>query len=108
VTSEIADPEYEQPSGSPVSRRAYLTRVAAAALGYTLAAGPVRAAAIKTDTEGLSAGSIKIKVQDGEMPLYYARPDGVAKPPIILPRLGLTSTLLTKRGSLRRGGKGRR
>ena len=53
-------------------------------MGYTLAAGPVRAGAIKTDTEGLSVGTAKVKVQDGEMPSYYARPNADQKPPIIL------------------------
>jgi carboxymethylenebutenolidase len=57
---------------------------AAAAAGYTLAAGPVRADVIHTDTTGLDAGDTKIKVPGGEMPIYYARPVGVAHPPIIL------------------------
>jgi carboxymethylenebutenolidase len=84
MSAEAAFPEDEQPSTITVSRRVYLTSVAAAALGYTLAAGPVRAGAIKTDTEGLSADTAKVKVKGGEMPAYYARPAGVTKPPIIL------------------------
>jgi carboxymethylenebutenolidase len=68
----------------PLSRRGFMTSSAAAAAGYTLAAGPVRADAIHTDTNGLDAGDIKIKVSDGEMPAYYAKPAGVQKPPIIL------------------------
>jgi carboxymethylenebutenolidase len=68
----------------PLSRRDCLTSAAAAALGYTLAAGPVRAAAIKTGTDGLSAGMAKVKVQGGEMPVYYAKPLDAAKPPVIL------------------------
>jgi carboxymethylenebutenolidase len=67
-----------------LSRRDCLTSAAAAALGYTLAAGPVRAAAIKTGTNGLSAGTAKVKVPGGEMPVYYAKPVGAAKPPVIL------------------------
>jgi carboxymethylenebutenolidase len=67
-----------------LSRRDCLTSAAAAALGYTLAAGPVRAAAIKTGTEGLSAGTAKVKVPGAEMPVYYAKPLGAAKPPVIL------------------------
>ena len=66
-----------------LSRRDCLTS-AAAALGYTLAAGPVRAAAIKTGTEGLSAGAAKAKVPGGEMPVYHAKPQGAEKPPVIL------------------------
>ena len=61
-----------------------MTASAAAAAGYTLAAGPVRADAIKTDTNGLKAGDAKVKVADGEMPVYFARPNGAANPPVIL------------------------
>jgi carboxymethylenebutenolidase len=68
----------------PFSRREFMTSSAAAAAGYTLAAGPVRADAIKTDTTGLTAGDAKVKVADGEMPVYFARPANVANPPIIL------------------------
>jgi carboxymethylenebutenolidase len=57
---------------------------AAAAAGYTLAAGPVRADAIKTATAGLDAGMAHVAVKGGEMPLYFARPAHVSKPPIIL------------------------
>jgi len=67
-----------------LSRRDCLTSAAAAALGYTLAAGPVRAAAIKTGTDGLSAGTAKVKVPGGEMPVYYAKPLDATKPPVIL------------------------
>jgi carboxymethylenebutenolidase len=69
----------------PLSRRGFfMTSSAAAAAGYTLAAGPVRADAIHTDTKGLDAGMAKVKVSDGEMPVYYARPKGVRNPPVIL------------------------
>jgi len=67
-----------------LSRRDCLTSAAAAALGYTLAAGPVCAAAIKTGTDGLSAGTAKVNVPGGEMPVYYAKPLGAAKPPVVL------------------------
>jgi carboxymethylenebutenolidase len=69
---------------APFSRRGFMTVSAAAAAGYTLAAGPVRADAIKTDTNGLTAGDAKIKVADGDMPGYFARPDGVSNPPVVL------------------------
>jgi len=69
----------------PLSRRGFfMTATAATAAGYTLAAGPVRADAIKTDTTGLTAGDAKVKVADGEMPVYFARPANVANPPVIL------------------------
>ena len=73
--------ECDPPLGAGVSRRDCLTSVAAAAMGYTLAAGPVRAGVIKTSTEGLSAGAATIPVSGAEMPAYYARPLGAAKPP---------------------------
>ena len=69
---------------APFSRRGFMTASAAVAAGYTLAAGPVRADVIKTDTDGLDAGDAKIKVADGEMPGYYARPKSKANPPVVL------------------------
>jgi carboxymethylenebutenolidase len=69
---------------APLSRRGFMTASAASAAGFTLAAGPVRADAIKTDTAGLDAGEVKIAVPGGEMPVYFARPAGVANPPVIL------------------------
>src|ERR1700750_1169035 len=61
-----------------------MTASAAVAAGYTLAAGPVRADVIKTDTDGLDAGDTRIKVADGEMRGECARPKGKANPPVIL------------------------
>src|SRR6202166_4339443 len=69
---------------APFSRRGFMTASAAVTAGYTLAAGPVRADVIKTDVSGLDAGDTKIKVADGEMPGYFARPTGVSKPPVVL------------------------
>ena len=68
----------------PLSRRGFMSSSAAAAAGYTLAAGPVRAEAIHTDTKGLDVGDAKVAVPGGDMPVYYARPSGVQQPPIIL------------------------
>src|ERR1700746_3145607 len=69
---------------APFSRRGFMTASAAVTAGYTLAAGPVRADVIKTNTDGLTAGDAKIKVPDGEMPGYFARPKGVSNPPVVL------------------------
>jgi carboxymethylenebutenolidase len=69
---------------APFSRRSFMTASAAVSAGYTLAAGPVRADVIKTDTDGLTAGDARIKVADGEMPGYFARPKGVSNPPVVL------------------------
>jgi carboxymethylenebutenolidase len=69
----------------PLSRRGFfMTASAATAAGYTLAAGPVRADAIHTDTSGLTAGDAKVKVSDGEMPVYYAKPANAQNPPVVL------------------------
>jgi len=69
----------------PLSRRGFfMTATAATAAGYTLAAGPVRAQAITTDTAGLTVGEAKAKVADGEMPVYFARPANAANAPVIL------------------------
>lgn len=69
---------------APLSRRGFMTATAATAAGYTLAAGPVRADVIKTDSNGLDTGDAKVKVADGEMPAYFARPAGVSNPPVVL------------------------
>jgi carboxymethylenebutenolidase len=69
----------------PLSRRGFfMAASAAAAAGYTLAAGPVRADAVQTDTSGLTVGDAKVKVADGEMPVYFARPANATNPPVIL------------------------
>src|SRR6516225_7936256 len=68
----------------PSRRNFFLSASAAVAAGYTLAAGPVRADATRTDTDQLSAGDAKIKVADGEMPVYYARALNAQNPPVIL------------------------
>ena len=69
----------------PLSRRGFfMSSAAAAAAGYTLAAGPVRAQPVTTDTAGLTVGEAKVKVEGGEMPVYFARPANVQNPPVIL------------------------
>jgi carboxymethylenebutenolidase len=68
----------------PLSRRGFMSSSAAAAAGYTLAAGPVRADAIQTDTKGLNAGMTNVAVTGGNMPVYFARPENVKNPPVIL------------------------
>jgi len=70
---------------APVSRRNFfMTASAAAAAGYTLAAGPVRAQAVTTDTTGLKAGDATVKVNGGDMPVYFARPEKAKNPPVVL------------------------
>src|SRR5438270_1049453 len=72
------------PRVAPCSRRGCMTAWAAVTAGYPLAAGPVRADVIKTDTSGLATGDVRIKVADGEMPGYFARPAGISNPPVVL------------------------
>ncbi|WP_410052883.1 dienelactone hydrolase family protein [Bradyrhizobium sp. SZCCHNRI20481] len=61
-----------------------MTASAAVTAGYTLAAGPVRAEVITTDSNGLNAGDAKIKVGDRDMPAYFARPASASNPPVVL------------------------
>ena len=69
---------------APVSRRGFMSATVAVAAGYTLAAGPVRADIITTDTSGLQAGDARIKVGSEQMPAYFARPAGNTKAPVII------------------------
>jgi carboxymethylenebutenolidase len=71
-------------SATSVSRRGFMTSAAAGTAGYTLAAGPVRAQAISTDTSGLAVGDGKVKAAGGEMPVYFAKPAEAKNPPVIL------------------------
>jgi carboxymethylenebutenolidase len=52
--------------------------------GFTLAAGPLNAAAIVTDTKGLDAGEVSVAVADGHIPAYRARPAGKKNAPTVL------------------------
>lgn len=63
------------------TRRSFITTLVS---GFTLAAGPIRAAAIITDSNGLEAGEVNIKVGDGRMPAYRARPKNHKNAPVIL------------------------
>jgi carboxymethylenebutenolidase len=55
-----------------LSRRTFV--VTSLAGGFALAVQPVSADTITTDTEGLTAGEVKIPVADGEIPAYRAMP----------------------------------
>jgi carboxymethylenebutenolidase len=77
----IDDSSIEAPA---MSRRAFMTASAAASAGYTLAAGPVRADVVTTDAAGLISGDAKIKLADGDLPVYFAKPAQGGNPPIIL------------------------
>ena len=53
-------------------RRAFL--VTSLGAGFALAVQPVSAQTITTDTNGLTAGEVKVPVSDGQMPAYRAMP----------------------------------
>lgn len=68
--------------GTNLSRRGFAVTSLVAA--FTLCAGPLNAATIITDANGLDAGEVKVPVGDGEMPAYRARPHGKANLPLVL------------------------
>lgn len=62
-------------------RRAFVTTLVA---GFTLATGPLNAAAIITDAKGLDAGEVQVPTYDGKIPAYRAWPKGKANAPVVL------------------------
>src|ERR1700749_761202 len=67
---------------SGVSRRVFVATGLVA--GFTLATGPLNAATIVTDANGLDAGEVSIPVSDGKIPGYRAKPVGKANLPVVL------------------------
>ncbi len=65
----------------PVARRFMMTGLIS---GLTLATTRVEAQVIHTDTAGIDAGEMKMTVADGELPAYFARPQGSGPFPIVL------------------------
>jgi carboxymethylenebutenolidase len=65
-----------------LSRRNFV--VTSLAGGFALAVQPVSADTITTDTDGLTAGEVKIPVGDGEIPGYRAMPAKGGPFPIVL------------------------
>ncbi|MBI3326283.1 MAG: twin-arginine translocation signal domain-containing protein [Nitrospinae bacterium] len=57
-----------------LTRRNFLKAGALTAAGYALAAEPVLAQAIRTDTAGLVAGDVSVKRGSDTIPAYEARP----------------------------------
>ena len=64
------------------SRRGFVTT--SLITGFALAAHPVSAEAIHTDTEGLEAGEVKVPVADGSIPAYRAMPNKGGPFPTVL------------------------
>ena len=67
---------------SDFTRRGFV--VTSLATGFALSVQPVSAETIKTDSEGLEAGEVKISTKDGEMPAYRAAPKKGENFPVIL------------------------
>lgn len=67
---------------TPISRRQFAVTTLAA--GFALSTQPVSAETITTDTEGLTAGEVKIPVKDGTVPDYRAAPDKGGPFPTVL------------------------
>lgn len=66
-----------------LTRRQFIIASTLAA-GFALAAHPILAEVITTDTKGLVAGEVKIPVKDGQIPAYRAMPAKGNKFPIVL------------------------
>jgi carboxymethylenebutenolidase len=54
------------------------------ATGFAMATQPVSAQTITTDTQGLTAGEVKIPVKDGDIPAYRALPASGGPFPVVL------------------------
>jgi carboxymethylenebutenolidase len=65
-----------------VTRRAFT--VTSLAAGFALAVRPVSAQTITTDTNGLEAGEVSIRVADGQIPAYRAVPSSGGPFPTVL------------------------
>jgi len=61
-----------------------LTSARGTGVGFAVAMQPVAAHTIVTDTAGLVAGEVTIKVGDFDLPAYRARPEGDGRFPIVV------------------------
>ncbi len=66
-----------------LTRREFMI-TASLSTGFAMAASPVAAKTLITDTKGLRAGAVKIPVKDGAIPAYRAKPASGNNFPIIL------------------------
>ncbi len=76
------DAEVRATPSAGVSRRGFLAT--ALASGFALAAQPVTAETITTDSAGLVAGPVVLPVAGGEVSAYRAMPSGARKAPVVL------------------------
>ena len=84
TTTRSSNPDFDSlVPNTPYTRRAFV--ITMLGVGFALATQPVMAdTVIKTGTDGLVAGAIKVPVRDGEMVAYRAQPDKGANFPVIL------------------------
>jgi carboxymethylenebutenolidase len=73
-----------EPTTTGLTRRQMLQVGGATFAGYAVAADTVLAQVIKTDTDGLVAGDVQVKIGDYSMPVYQAHPASGSNFPIIL------------------------
>ena len=67
-----------------LTRRHFLKASAVTVGGYAIAAEPLLAQAIQTDTAGLTAGDVTIKSGTDTIPAYQAHPSATGKYPVII------------------------
>jgi carboxymethylenebutenolidase len=67
-----------------LTRRHFMKVSAVAAAGYAMAAEPILAQAIRTDTAGLVARDVSIKSGNDMIPAYEARPDKPGRYPVVV------------------------
>lgn len=72
----------EKINETTVSRRGFL--LTSLAGGFAVASEPLFAQAIKTDTQGITAGEVKVPVKDGQIPAYRAMPAKGKNFPVML------------------------
>jgi len=78
----IAFPEIRGETPDPLSRRGFV-KVSLSA-GFCAAVSPVWAQVITTPADGLVAGEVKVRTNDGEMPAYRAAPEGAGPFPVVV------------------------
>jgi carboxymethylenebutenolidase len=70
--------------GEMLTRRHFLQFSALTAAGYAMAAEPILAQAIRTDTVGLVAGDVSIKSGNDTITAYEAHPDKPVRYPVVV------------------------
>ncbi len=78
----MSEPPCERSSQTTLTRRGFVTIGLAA--GLALAVRPIAAETITTDEAGLTAGEIRIRTDDGDIPAYRAKPAQERPVPVVL------------------------